>query len=970
MNISDKYELIKEERIEELKSDGFLLKHKKSGARIALLSNDDDNKVFCVGFRTPPPDSSGVPHILEHSVLCGSAKYPAKDPFVELVKGSLNTFLNAMTYPDKTVYPVASCNDVDFKNLTDVYMDAVLNPNIYTRSQIFRQEGWHYEMENIDSPLIYNGVVYNEMKGAYSNPDDVLSRYSLNSLYPDTAYGVESGGDPAFIPTLTYENFVGFHKKLYHPSNSYIYIYGNCDMEERLDYLDKEYLSKYDYLKVDSEIELQPAFSEMRREEAEYSVTEEEGTSGKTYFSYNFSLGNDLDTETYLALQLLDYALFSMPGAPVKQALIDAGIGDDIICSAESSLKQPMYSIVAKNTDPEREKEFLDIVRSTIEEQVSTGINKEALTAALNSNEFTYREADFGRFPKGLMYGLSMYDSWLYDENKPFEYLAQNAAFASLRKKVAMDYFEKLTRALFIDNKHTSFVVMKPVVNLTSMRDEKTAAKLEEYKATLSDAEKIRIVEDTAALKLYQSEPSTPEELATIPLLTREDISHEVKPISNIEDEVAGVKVLHHDFYTNGIGYLRLAFNYNAVADDDLSYLGLLSDVLAYIDTDKHSYAALTNAIDMDTGGIYFTPDCYVDHNDGNKYVGTFNVAAKAFVDKIPVALSLIKETVEGSRFTDYKRLREILLEIKSKYQSKILTAGHQVAASVCSSQMSAPGKIISMYSGVDYYDYISSVIDDYDNCKETVAAGLRRVSDKIFAKDKLIISFTSDNEAYESIKRPLEEFVNGLPEKGGDPVNRQLKLVKKRIGIKTSSQVNYVARCGNFAKAGFKYDGALKVLKVIMGYDYLWTNIRVKGGAYGCMNDYTSTGKGVYMSYRDPNLATTNEIFEKIPEYVRNFAADDREMTKYIIGTISDLDTPLNPSAMGGRSFTCYMTNTSLDQIKEIRERVLTTYVDDIKSLEGITRAILDDGYMCVVGNSDKIEKDKDLFDEIITLA
>lgn len=383
---SETYELVMEQKLADISAIGYLFRHKKSGARIAMVSNDDENKVFCIGFRTPPADSTGVPHILEHSVLCGSDKYPAKDPFVELMKGSLNTFLNAMTFPDKTIYPIASCNDVDYRNLTDVYMDAVLHPNIYKREQIFKQEGWHYELTDLDAPLTYNGVVYNEMKGAFSSPTQRVYRMCLNSLYPDTAYATESGGDPAYIPDLSYEQFLKFHSTLYHPANSYIFVYGNCDMEERLNYLDREYLSKYDRIDVNSVLVHQKPFDRMSRVEGMYSVTEDEGTENKTYLAYNASIGEAGDMKLSLAFTVLEYALFNAPGAPVRQALIDAGIGEDVSGSYDHSILQPMVTIMATNTDADREEEFIRIIKNSLKKLADEGINKDTLRAGINYN--------------------------------------------------------------------------------------------------------------------------------------------------------------------------------------------------------------------------------------------------------------------------------------------------------------------------------------------------------------------------------------------------------------------------------------------------------------------------------------------------------------------------------------------------------------------------------------------------------
>ena len=547
------YELIEKKAIDELKSTGYYLKHRKTGAKVCLLSNEDNNKVFYIGFRTPAPDDTGVPHILEHSVLCGSKEFPVKDPFVELAKGSLNTFLNAMTYPDKTVYPVASCNDRDFQNLIHVYMDAVFYPNIYEKEEIFRQEGWHYELESEDAPLTLNGVVYNEMKGAFSSPEGVLEREILNSLYPDTTYANESGGDPKAIPTLKYSEFLDFHSRYYHPSNSYIYLYGDCDMAEKLTWLDEHYLSKYDCLPVDSQVRTQKPFAKTREVVREYSVSAEEGTEDKTYLSYNKSVGDTMDKKLYLAMQVLEYVLLSMPGAPLKQALLDAGIGRDIMSSYDNGVKQPIFSIIAKEANEDQKEAFVEVIEQTLGKLLEKGLDEKALRAGINYFEFRYREADFGSYPAGLMYGLQAFDSWLYDENSVFLHLEAVETFAFLKEQADKGYFEELMRTYLLDNPHASIVIIRPKKGLTAQQDEALRKQLEEYKNGLDKAQIAELIAFTRHLKEYQSEPSSQEDLEKIPLLEREDIEKKAVPFQNEVYPVGDVQVVHHDLYTRYI---------------------------------------------------------------------------------------------------------------------------------------------------------------------------------------------------------------------------------------------------------------------------------------------------------------------------------------------------------------------------------------------------------------------------------
>ncbi|MBQ8518798.1 MAG: insulinase family protein, partial [Agathobacter sp.] len=586
----DAYELIKEQQLNDINSEGYLLRHKKSGARIALISNDDDNKVFFIGFKTPPTDETGVPHIIEHSVLCGSEKFPLKDPFVELVKGSLNTFLNAMTYPEKTIYPIASCNEQDFKNLMDVYMDSVLHPNILKYEEIFKQEGWHYELEDIDAPITINGVVYNEMKGAYSSADEMLQTLIYKSLFPDNTYGKDSGGNPAYIPELTYENFLSFYKRYYHPSNSYIFLYGDCDMQERLDWLDKEYLSAYDAIKVTSQVDMQPAFGEVKDITGKYPIGSDESEENNTYLAYSKVVCDIQDKTLRQAFAVLDYALISAPGAPVRQALIDAGIGQDVYGSFDDGTLQPVFHICAKNANASDKTRFVEIIENTLKRIVAEGVNKTSVLAAINSAEFRFREADFGSYPKGLLYGVECLDTWLFEDESAFEAMEMLSVFDFLKQQVETGYYEELIQKYLLENTHGAIVALEPEKGLNTQVEEGLAAKLVEYKASLSKEELEKIITDTKRLEEYQEEEVSEEVMQTLPMLKREDMRKSVLPFSNIEEQIGDIPVVCHDVFTNGIDYISFMFDAGDVSAEDLPYLGLLRSVLAFVDTESYSF--------------------------------------------------------------------------------------------------------------------------------------------------------------------------------------------------------------------------------------------------------------------------------------------------------------------------------------------------------------------------------------------
>ena len=869
------YRIVDERKMEELNSIGTVLEHKKTGARVFLVSNDDENKVFYIGFRTPPSDDTGVPHILEHSVLCGSDKFPVKDPFVELVKGSLNTFLNAMTYPDKTVYPIASCNDKDFQNLMDVYMDAVLHPNIYNEKKIFMQEGWHYELESEDSPVIYNGVVYNEMKGAFSSPESVLDRYTQKMLFPDTCYGFESGGDPKSVPDLTYEAFLDFHRTYYHPSNSFIYLYGDMDMAEKLEWLDEAYLSHYDKKEVDSHIDMQKPFTEPKDSRITYSITEDEPEEDASYLSVSSVVGTDLDPKLYLAFQILEYTLLDAPGAPLKQALLDAGIGHDILGGYDNGILQPYFSVVAKDANEEQKGEFLAVVKGTLRKLAEDGINKKSLLAGLNYFEFRYREADFGTAPKGLMYGLQSLDSWLYDGD-PMMHLEYQETFDFLKKAVEEGYFESLIRDYLLDNPFEAVIVVSPERNLTAKEDAAVAKKLAEYKAGLSAQEVKALVKETEELKNYQDTPSPSEELEKIPMLSREDIDRKAEEIHWKEHLMNGVLVLHQEMFTSGIGYLKVLFNTDRVPVEDLPYVGLLKSVLGYVDTENFTYSDLTSEIHLNSGGISFSTGSYVDLERENGFTGAFIADVRVLYDKIGFGFDMLAEILTRSKLEDEKRLGEILRETKSRSRMKLEGASHSAAVARATSYFSATASFNDRTGGVGFYHFLEDVVKDYEKNSKALIEKLKEVAAKLFTVDNMLVNVTSDGEGFACVDGAMKGLTEALPEGSGVVYPYLFEVGNRNEGFKTASQVNYVARCGNFKKAGFSYTGALRILKVILSYDYLWINLRVKGGAYGCMSGFGMSGEGYFVSYRDPNLAETDQVYEGIVDYLENFSGDE----------------------------------------------------------------------------------------------
>lgn len=964
----EKYEVLEKRQIKDLNSEGVVLRHKKTGAMVTLLLNDDENKVFYIGFRTPPEDSTGVAHIIEHSTLCGSEKYPVKDPFIELAKGSLNTFLNAMTYPDKTVYPVASCNDKDFRNLVDVYLDAVFHPNIYKEEKIFKQEGWHYEMSSPEDDLTINGVVYNEMKGVYSSPDDLVEHLIMTSLYPDNTYRLESGGFPDDIPSLTYDNFLEFHKRYYHPSNSYIYLYGNLDADEYLDYIDREYLSKYEYLKVDSEINSQNSFNEPKELVEEFPVLED--SKDKAYLSYNVSMGSALDKNLYVAIDILDYVLCVAPGAVLKKALIEAGIGDDVYSSVENGILQPYFGIIAKNAGEDNKERFVQIIEDELRKVVKEGISKKSILAAINLFEFKYREADFGQYPRGLMLGLNALDSWLYDEKNPFMHIEANETYAFLRKAVDEGYFEGLIQKYLIDNKHKTILTVKPSINMTQKKDEAFKCELQKLKASWSDEKILEIVKETEELKTYQQEPSPKEDIEKIPLLKREDLTkNAVKYINEISD-IEGSTYIKHDIFTNGIGYLNLLFDVKNVPEELLRYIGILKAVLLVIDTENYNYNDLFNEVNIITGGLSVGSSSFINSKDPKDFKYCLYFKTKMLFDNIEKTFDLIEEVILRTKFDDYKRLLEIINENKVRMESSMVSAGHSVAMSRALSYFVESVAYDEELTGFPFLYLLRDLSDNFEEKKEELSNKLVALMHAIFRPENLIVDFTATGDEFEKVSSQASKLKSKLYTDSYEGNILAPVLSKKNEGFITAGQVQYVCRAGNYLDKGLEYTGALRVLHTILGYDYLWNNVRVLGGAYGCMSGFTRSGNGFMVSYRDPNLENTIDVYEKAAEYIENMELDERDITQFIIGTVSGIDIPMTPSVKASFSLRGYMTNMTDEDNQKERDQILNITEDDIHSLGKYLRAIMEDGNLCVVGSQEKIKAAEKLFMKIEQLV
>lgn len=964
------YTLISTETLSDIGSEAFVLRHDKTNAKIVLLKNDDENKGFIIGFKTPQDNATGVPHILEHSVLCGSEKYPVKDAMTEVSKGSLNTFLNAFTYPDRTLYPVASCNNLDFHNLVSVYLDAVFFPRVLKEKKIFMQEGWHYELDSLKGELSFNGVVYNEMKGVYSSPESALSSYIQFSLFPNTQYGVESGGDPAVIPELSYEDFCSFHQKLYHPSNSRIFLYGDMDFEAMLSFIDAEYLSKFDAKMIDSEITLESAFDKPVRIEKEYAVADKEDEKDGTFLTYNVVCSDYTEPKITEVMNAINYALCSVPGAKLKERLLEAGIGKDVYSDLTTDLSQKMFSIVAQDANPEDEDRFIEIVESTIKEIIEEGFDKKALLAAVTSSEFAYREGDFGYYPKAIAFGTFTFEQWLYSDNDIFANLKLNHLYDELREELNEGLFERVLKERVLENPHKTILIMKPKAGLQEEKEDELSKKLSALKDSLSKAELNALIKETKALKKYQEEEDSEEALKTIPTLSISDIKKEINKCEYSVLDVHGIKEIYSELNTNGIAYFNLSFKADNLPYKLILPLSILKTLLGMVNTKNFTYGDLINETNIVSGGISTNTNIYKNSKNPDKFNFSFEIRSKALFGQISAVFNLFNEILFTSDLRDKKRVKENLEQLKVRIQGFMMQSGHAVAISRAASNVNPSSKLNEMLSGMEQYRYLCDILDDYDNKFPELVNDMEEALRLLLVKDNLEVCLGSEKEGKAVFDECLKKFIELLSYENKESEPLTFVPNKENEAFKFSSQVQFAALCGNYIRGtGLIYKGSIQVLKSILNTDYLWTEVRLKGGAYGCMCGFGTNGESMFVSYRDPNLKKTYKAYEGLLKYVANYQGDNEDVERFIISTIGDYDSPLTPSMKTMRAFNFYKSLITNEDKQKERDEILNTTPEEIRSLSVYIKAILDSRAYSCVGGEGVLNKEGDMFDIITPL-
>jgi len=960
------FKLLEKRFVKEVNATCFYFEHIKSGARLLKIAAQDANKTFSIAFKTVPESDCGTPHILEHSVLNGSQHFPVKSPFDVLARGSLNTFLNAMTGSDITVYPVASMNNTDYFNLMHIYLDAVFYPLIYRDPRILKQEGWHYELTERGGNPVYKGVVYNEMKGSFSSPMRELDYQIYRHIFPDNGYGYSSGGYPTAIPRLTNEAFLDFHRRYYHPANSYIFLYGDADLERELEFIDREYLSNFEKEDVRAKIPLQKPFEAMKEVTAYYPLPEGDETAGQTYLTLNFVAGENRDRALVMALNILIEVLVNHESAPLRLALQEAGIGRDVNAYVDDN-KQNLFQIIVRNADPGDKAKFRDLVFRKLAEIADSGVDREMLRGVLNRMEFRLREGDDAQ--KGLTYNFQAMAGWFFADD-PFHSLEWEKPLAVVKKSPENDYLESLIRTHLLENNHALLLTLVPKPGMEKEINDTISAELEAYKESLSGKEVEALIQETEDLIAYQKKEDSAEALATIPMLELKDIDRQAEWYDLDERKVTGIQVLHHPDFTNDVVYVNLAFDARVLPKELIPYAGLLAEVLGSLNTENYTFGELDNALNTHTGGFNARLRTYLKNRDDSNLIPKFEIASKAMNGKIEKMFELIAEITGSTRFADRERLEAVLTRHQSRLDSQIKRSGFEYTLSRARSYISNQGLFEELSGGAEYYWFITGLARDVSGQFETIGAQLARTAYLLFNRGNLIAATTCQEGDYAALAAGLEKFIDSLPDRAVERIEWDHALQAKNEGLLTASKVQYVIQGYDMKKLGYEWDGKFQVLSQILSTDWLQNQIRVIGGAYGGFARFYPNGTAFLMSYRDPNLAETLDRYNATPQYLREFEADDKTMTRYIIGTVARMDRPLTPSEKGEAAVRRYFENTTREQLQQDRDAVLAAKPAEIRAMDKLVADILAQETYCVYGNEEKLKSNEALFKELVDLT
>jgi len=957
------FTLLEKRFVEEVNTEVLYFKHDHSGARLVKIAADDPNKTFSISFKTICNSDAGTPHILEHSVLNGSRHFPVKSPFDVLAKGSLNTFLNAMTGSDITMYPVASMNTKDYFNLMHIYLDAVFYPLIYEDPLILKQEGWHRELLDPAGEINLKGVVYNEMKGSFSNPTREVYYQAKRLLFPDTPYRFSSGGYPADIPTLTQETFLDFHRTYYHPENAYILLYGDADLDRELAFINDEYLSAFEMTGTRIEMPKQSLFTEPRTKTLAYPIPSDGEIEDQTYLTLNWITGDVTDRELVMGLQIIQRVLISNETGALRAALQEAKIGKDVRSSLDD-LQQNFFQIQVPNANPEDADRFLEIVRSTLEKVVADGLDREAVAGALNRFSFSLREGNDAQ--KGLSYNWRMMGSWFWADD-PFASLEFEKTLAALEKDIPNGYLEGLIQTYLLDNQHRLELVMVPQPGLETERNEKLAFKLAQYKTRLNPNQLEDLLQETQNLLAKQSGEDSPEALATIPLLALEDIDPQTEWYPLTEKKVARVPYLQYTTFTNNVVYTRLQFDLRVLPENLIPYAALLAEVLGAMDTEHYGYGDLDKQLDLQIGGFSTFLTRYLGHERDEELIPKFVVASKAANTKQEQQFNLMSEIIRTTVYTDTGRLKDLLTRHQARLESRVKSDGLGYALTRLNSYYRQSGVFDEKTSGLEYYQFITKLVESFDSNSHSIVTRLQKTAEMLFTRENLLATVTCAEGDTKEFRHQLKVFAKSLPRAEADYQSWRLRPSKANEGLLAASKVQYVVQGYDFRKLGKEWNGSLRVANQVISREWLQQQVRVKGGAYGGWASIGRDGTFYLGSYRDPNLAETLENFDGTVEFLRDFEADDQEMTRFIIGTIARMDRPLTPSQKGNVAVSNHLEGISREMLQADRDAVLSTTPADLRQVADLLSSVLAKEAYCVYGNEKKLQENSTLFGKLV---
>ncbi|MDD4231163.1 MAG: insulinase family protein [Candidatus Cloacimonetes bacterium] len=959
------FELLQSQKIKELNCTYNRYRHQKSGADLIHLSCLDNNKAFNITFKTIPEDDTGCPHILEHSVLNGSKNYPAKGTFMELIKGSLNTFINAMTSSDWTSYPVASTNDKDFVNLMRVYLDAVLYPRIYDDPKILAQEGWHYELFSEDGEINYRGVVYNEMKGAFSSVDSIVSRQCMHAQFPDTPYGFESGGDPDAIPKLNQEKFIAFHAKYYHPSNSKIWLYGDMDIDATLQIIDAEYLSNFEDPGFKVEMPEQKPFRAAKKLKLQYPLADDTDLTDEYYLALNFSYGKVTEPFLDQKISLMSELLMHYPASPLKNAIRESGLCKDSSISVQGDILQPTISIICKHIKKENLDALAQIIRKEIARICKDGFDKKLMEAIINYKEFFLREAQLNRFPKGLFYNLYCIGLWNHGGD-PLNFLAFEGYLKVLRKGLSEPLFEQLLQNIFVDNPHQSEIHFEPVPGLIAKQEAVTRTELDAYKKTLNKKQINELIEQNLELKKWQEFPDSEEDLNRIPLLSLDDVDPKAQALPCEIEKNKDYTLLKHPVHTNGIAYLKVYFDLAHAAYEDLPWIRLYTQLLGQINSKNYSYAELSNEISNHTGGISLQLDIANSYQTPDDILPKLILSGKAIVNKTPKLMELSAEYALKAVLDNPSRLKSLIQELKAAMEENAITAGMTHTINRMFAPFSQYHALRDKVYGLDYLYFLTELARNMDTDIDKIIVELKWVQDHYFNIHNSIVSITANEDLIPQVVDQLPTLITQFSTEARNPINQEFITRNINEGIAAPIKIQYVVKGGNFFRKGYSYSGKLRVLSNILSNEFLYKELRVKGGAYGGGANFGMDGYQFFYSYRDPNLKESLQTYNEVPEYIRRFQCSKRDMDKYILGDISIMDYPKTPEGIGAQSDRDFITGFTQEDRQQIRDEVLSTTLQDLRQYADMVQAIMDKNHYAVMGNEAKIKESADIFDII----